>query len=300
MKKRYIALAVLAACGDQPVEPSLSVTATTTTILAAGDIAGCTSSFKDEQTAAIVAQYPDARVWVLGDNVYHNSDSTAWANCYNKASHPTTGKYWGLFKSRTDPTIGNHEYNDPAGDAKGYAQYFGSVAGPEGRFYYVRQFGAWRVYTLNSELSSGGRADQLAWLRADLAANPRLCIVAKWHKPTFSSSAVHPSDGNNMLPVWAELDKANAELVLQGHNHHFEYTEGVRTDSTPDILAPRSFVVGTGGAGLYDFRSTPLPISQKRIKAHGVLKLVLSDTRYDFQFIGLGGTVLATGGRPCR
>ncbi|HEX9839541.1 MAG TPA: Ig-like domain-containing protein, partial [Anaerolineales bacterium] len=56
-----------------------------------------------------------------------------------------------------------------------------------------------------------------------------------------------------------------------------------------DSKGIREFVVGTGGAGLYSFTSNQ-PNSQVRNNTtHGVLKLTLHSTSYDWQFIPIAG-----------
>ena len=118
------------------------------------------------------------------------------------------------------PVIGNHEYQTPG--AAGYFGYFGAAAaGPGG--YYALDAGTWRVYVINSECSfvgCGSGSAQLAWLTADLAANPRSCVLALWHEPRFSSGA--HGDATAMAPIWSALHTAGAELVLSGHDHDYE------------------------------------------------------------------------------
>ena len=59
------------------------------------------------------------------------------------------------------------------------------------------------------------------------------------------------------------------------------------------------FTVGTGGYLLYGFQPTPQPNSAARINdAHGVLKLVLHPTGYDWEFLPIPGkTSTDSGGR---
>ena len=73
-------------------------------LLVAGDMhANCTNpANKTKATAALVQRYPQALVIPLGDNA-GQSGTTAEYACYDQS--------WGAFKSRTYPTVGNHESN---------------------------------------------------------------------------------------------------------------------------------------------------------------------------------------------
>ena len=50
----------------------------------------------------------------------------------------------------------------------------------------------------------------------------------------------------------------------------------------------REFVVGTGGVPLYDFQAIK-PNSEVRLKTHGVIRLTLSNDRYDWDFLATAG-----------
>jgi acid phosphatase type 7 len=86
-------------------------------LVGAGDIGSC-RSFGDEATAGLLAGI-DGTVATFGDNAYPRGTDADFAECYNPS--------WGLFKARTLPSPGNHEY-ETAG-ASGYFDYFGAAAG---------------------------------------------------------------------------------------------------------------------------------------------------------------------------
>ena len=95
-------------------------------ILAAGDIASCTST-DDEATANLLDTLPGT-ILALGDLAYESGTAAEFTNCYN----PT----WGRHKARTMPSPGNHEYATPG--ASGYYGYFGAAAGTgEGKVAFV-------------------------------------------------------------------------------------------------------------------------------------------------------------------
>ena len=162
--------------------------------------------------------------------------SSQFADCYN-----TT---WGQFIDRTKPIPGNHEYMTSGASA--YYQYFNTVP------YYAYDLGAWRIYALNSEIDVSETSEQVQWLQADLAANPRQCVLAYWHKPRWSSGTHHGSNAEYQT-LWQVLYQAGAELVLNGHEHNYERFTPMNADGQPDPQGLREFVAGTGGRDHYGF-----------------------------------------------
>ena len=233
-------------------------------LVGAGDIASC-SNDGDEATAELLDTI-SGTVFTAGDNVYSDGTQSEFADCYDPS--------WGRHRTRTLPAPGNHDYHTSG--AAGYFGYFGANAGPSGLGYYAYDLGAWRVYSLNSEVISAGQVD---WLRADIAANPRSCIAAYWHHPRYSSGQ-HGNDPD-VQPFWDALVGAGAELVINGHDHDYE--------RFAPIDGIREVVVGTGGAGLRGF-GAPQPGSEVRnFDTNGVLQLSLSPTGYVGQFVPAGG-----------
>jgi chitodextrinase len=267
-----------------------SATADEPILLAAGDIAGCDSN-GDEETAAILDGQAGT-IAALGDLAYENGTAAEFSSCY--------GPSWGRHRDRTYPAPGNHEYLS-SGAAPYYA-YFGDRAGPSAPGYYSYDLGAWHIVSLNSNCSSisggcGPGSPQEAWLRADLAASSALCTLAYWHHASFSSGTTHgPSD--RMRALLDLLHAHHADVLLTGHEHHYERF----APQTPDRIASssgiRAFVVGTGGRSpTYPFGTPPAPNSELRVSAvRGVLKLTLRAAGYDWQFLPVAGQTLADAG----
>ena len=292
---RGLGLVLIAGCTgdltsqrDAESTPTLAAVARDTAfVVAAGDIAGCASGYEDEATATIIKRYPKAQVLALGDNAYPDGTAANY-RCYNAS--------WGAFKSRTHPVPGNHEYYAVGQKAgAGYYGYFGAAAGDPAKGYYVYKVGSWRIYALNSEISTSATSAQVKWLKADLAAHPTRCILAYWHRPLFTSSAVHPGK-LGLKPLWSALQTAGAEIVLSAHNHHYERFAVQTAEGSPN-RGIREFVAGGGGHGtLYAFRATPAPNSQKRYKGHGVLLLGLYPGGYTWKHLALPGSTFKDAG----
>ncbi|HEY8024646.1 MAG TPA: metallophosphoesterase [Burkholderiaceae bacterium] len=263
------------------------------TVFAAGDIAECkklpASASAATKTASIIqkglAADPSGQVLTLGDNSYPIGVPQEFIDCYE----PT----WGQFKSVTHPSSGNHEYYTP--QANGYYNYFGDAAGAAPGFYYSFNIGQWHLLSLNSNIKGKAWEDELAWVKSDLAKSNAHCTLAYWHHPRFSSGG----HGNNddMQPLWALLETAHADVVLNGHDHDYErFAPQDQAGRKDDLHGMREFVVGTGGAKL-----TPLLFRKSNSEfvdngTHGVLKLTLKDTGYEWEFLAEPGKLLTDRG----
>ena len=257
--------------------------ATIAVLVGAGDIARCDSS-PDEATAELLGQI-GGTVFTTGDNTYPHGTAEQFADCYAPS--------WGRYLSRTRPSPGNHDYDTSGAGA--YFDYFGSRAGPPGLGYYAYSKGVWRVYSLNSEAITEA---QLAWLEADLAANPRQCSLAYWHRPLYSSG-IH----GNYAPVrafWRVLHAAGVELVVNGHEHDYERFAVQLPGGTRSADGIRQIIVGTGGTPLRGFASTKRNSVFRNATDHGVLRLVLRDQTYALEFVTIDGPIEDSGSGTCH
>ena len=97
------------------------------------------------------------------------------------------------------------------------------------------------------------------------------------------------------------IKRAGADLVVNGHDHDYERFAPQDPDGREDReRGIRAFVVGTGGALLREFSAT-VPNSELRATgSHGVIRLVLHPTLYDWQFIPTTGNFSDSGQGPCH
>lgn len=281
----YLAPAELEGYDEDLVEPPQAPPQAI--LVGAGDIADC-SRTADEATAKLLDDI-EGTVFTTGDNVYNSGTDTEFENCYE----PT----WGRHKARTYPTPGNHDYE--TANASGYFNYFGAAAGEPSAGYYSYDLGEWHVVALNSRCDEVGGCTEdspmLRWLRKDLAENAKSCTVAYFHDPLFSSGSL--VNNTKMLPVWEALYAANADVVVSGSDHLYERfvpqsPAGV-ADATRGI---RQFVVGTGGAALHSIKQTKPNSVIHNDDAHGVLKLTLHSTSYDWEFVPVTGKTFKDSG----
>jgi hypothetical protein len=247
------------------------------TLVGAGDIGWC--NMGADQTARLV-QGISGQVFTAGDNAYMDGSLRNFVDCYA----PT----WGRFLDRTRPVAGNHEYDTDTA-ARGYYTYFGAAASAATLGYYSYRLGDWHIIALNSALPGVGfGGGQLAWLEQELRAERAKCTAAIWHHPRFSSGP----NGPNLYTraAWALLYDADADIVINGHDHLYErFARQYRDGRRDPVRGIQQFTVGTGGAALYPFTPNISANSEVRISQYGVLKLTLSSTGYDWQFIPVSG-----------
>jgi hypothetical protein len=253
-------------------------------LVGAGDIARC-SGTGDEATARLLDGI-SGTVFTAGDNAYDDGTPAEYTDCY--------GPSWGRHKSRTKPTIGNHEYQTP--DAAGYFGYFGTAFGTGPTIgYYSYNLGAWHIVVLNSNIAMSAGSPQENWLRADLAAHPAKCTLAMWHHPRFSSGEHGSSTASQ--PLWQALYDAGADVVVSGHDHDYERFSPQTSDGEVDAARGlRQFVVGTGGGALYGFDHPAANSEVKNNATLGVLKLTLYPDRYDWKFVPVAGSSFTDAG----
>jgi hypothetical protein len=260
-------------------------------LVGAGDIATCGAS-GDSATAALLANI-SGTVFTAGDNAYPSGTLTNYRDCYD----PT----WGAAFDRTRPAVGNHEYGTSG--AAGYFGYFGARGGPTGKGYYAYNLGTWRIYVLNSNCSKvggcGASSPQVRWLKSDLAAHPRRCILAYWHHPLFSSG--FHGNTSAVRPFWDALYTARADVVINGHDHDYERFARQAPGGSRSTHGIMEFVAGTGGAERRPFYTLKAHSVSRSSTTFGVLKLTLHASSYDWQFVPEAGhTFTDTGvGKSC-
>ena len=243
-------------------------------LVGAGDIGQCNSRGPNVTSiliTSLIATNPDLVVFTAGDNAYHNGTEGQFRDCYDP--------WWGKFKDRTRPAVGNHDMETDGGAP--YYNYFGDRAGERFRGYYTFMMGSWRVIVLNSEINKAAGSTQMLWFENELVTNPVPCTVAIWHRPRFSSGP--NGDQQDVSEPYRLANRYGVEVIINGHEHLYERFAPQTETGQPNPRAPRQFVVGTGGVDLNTFR-TPRPNSVARHVTWGVLKLELPQNSYAWEF----------------
>lgn len=279
-------------------------------VVIAGDISTAGTPDASAATAGLVLSLHPTRVLTVGDNQYNTGSSIAFQKFFSRT--------WGRFKTLIRPTPGHHEYYVDR-TARGYFSYFGAAANNATQQscrascagYYSFDLGHWHLIALNTNhyltkptaicafVACDSTSAQLAWLRADLAATTRPCVLAYWSDPRWSSGTRHGS--NPVLgPVWQALYAAHTDLVVNGHEHLYERFAKQNPDGRADPLGIREITAGTGGNALYPF-GPPLANSEMRNDTtHGVLELTLHADSYTWRFVAAEGTFTDSGTTRCN
>ena len=287
MRRLLLVLALLlAGCGGSDGRPSTAPTTANTdnapvepdpdavTVVAAGDLVCAPGKAKNEaechheETVRLAEEANPDAVLALGDLQYE----TGTIDAFRKAYDPT----WGRLKDRTRPSAGNHEF--AGGRASGYFTYFGATAGDLGKGWYSFDLGAWHLVALNSNCRIVGcspGSEQHRWLADDLERSDARCTLAFWHHP-WRSSGFHGSTPA-VDPLAELLQEHGVELVLAGHDHHYER------------FAPegglRQLVVGTGGRSLYPVIGAERGSQVRQSASFGILVLELGEDGYRWRFV---------------
>ncbi len=294
--------------GPEPLPNSLprQISDSVATLIGAADVAQCDSD-RDEATAHLIdslvrVAVGPVSVFVAGDLAYPRGTREQFARCYDPS--------WGRFKAITRPVPGNHEYKNGflwfvlGGNADPYFEYFDSVpgaAGAPGDGWYRYTHGAWDIYALNTGKSGQLRpaSRQWEWLARELDSRDAECSLVFLHNPRFSAGK--HGDNEGLRELWGLLTAHGVDLWLAGHGHNYQRFRPQTSTGDPDSTGIRQFVVGTGGAYLHSQESRTAGLLDKRTSEHhGVLKLVLSQSRYAWEFVLVDGTVWDRGVSSCQ
>jgi 3',5'-cyclic AMP phosphodiesterase CpdA len=232
-------------------------------------------------------------VLALGDIQYEDGAAADFDASYAPS--------WGRVKSITRPVPGNHDYHTAG--AEGYYDYFGKAAGDPAKGYYSSELGGWHLVALNSNCSAvggcGAGSPQERWLRADLAASQARCTLAYWHHPRFSSGP-HGSD-RRVAAFWEALVDARADVVLVGHDHHYErFAPQDASGGLDPEGGVREFVVGTGGRSLRSLGSARPNSEARDASSMGILELTLGAGVYAWRFVSAVGFFADAGSARCH
>lgn len=295
-------------------------------LLAAGDITGCkqTGSKHAEMALRIQKEVEAANglpvgVLVLGDIAYAHYVYDK----EEKKNKPVPGTYepcfesfkatWGVHKGRLFPVPGNHDYSDDIPKsakkptpAKLYKEYFaerildlkkasGNAVDPKDkRLSFVTRFPDKEGWLLAGMNYYGSDIAPKKWLAEQLSASAPRCVLVFTH-PFFISSGGHGKGKASKLtaPIMPVLYDRGATVLVTAHDHSLEQFPKVDgTGKQENAKGVRSFVVGTGGAKLYN-AYTKHPLSEYFAnKSRGFLKLTLYRDGYKWSFISVDGPAI--------
>ena len=237
--------------------------------------------------ANLVGSWNPNLVLYLGD-VYEKGSRTEFDNWYEGT--------FGQLAAITDPTIGNHEYEN--GLAPGYFDYWRSPP-----HYYSFNAGGWHVVSLDSTTQFNqvdpGTA-QYSWLQSDLAASSATCTLVYFHHPLYNVGPEGPSP--RLAAIWSLLAANGVDIVLTGHDH--DYQRWLRLDGSgnPSPNGIVQFVAGAGGHGVQQFVASDSRLAKgfdSAPNAFGALRLELNTNGAAYRYVNTSGSVLDSGSVAC-
>ena len=257
-------------------------------VAAAGDGAGGEQSETD--TTGLIASWNPSMFLYLGD-VYEKGSVSEFYNWYGSGA--LAANFYGRFRAITNPTIGNHEYEN--GVAPGYFDYWDNVPN-----YYSYDYRGWHFISLNTNSifnqTSPGKA-QYNWLVNDLDSNTQPCTLVYHHQPYLNVGDEGPS--TYLVDFWSLFAQHGVDLVINGHDHTYQRYQPLNGNGAYDPAGPTEIIVGSGGHALGGF-----PASDNRLVAktaqYGALRLTLNSAGASYQFITTAGQTYDSGSVQCN
>lgn len=159
----------------------------------------------------------------------------------------------------TWPAIGNHEYMTDDGQPYVDVYYLleQAMRPADQERYYSFDYGDVHFVSLDSNpemlgtVSSSATDDMMDWAAADLSRSTAPWKIVFFHHPPYSSGD-HGSSRSVQRTILPTLQDNGVDLVLVGHDHHYERTVPIfdGAEASGDARAIVYIVAGAGGAGL--------------------------------------------------
>ena len=256
---------------------------------------GCTPDTTSVVTA--INNLNPERVLGLGDYSYANSP-----NCWYNEIAPIESK----MQNPSTVALGNHETVDgssthlDSGGRTGFLNHFGLT-----NTYYSFNYQNVHFLVMDTESPYSSTSAQYTFVKNDLiqASNNSTIgwIVAYFHKPMYTSPALHAAL-IGMRAIYQPLfDQYSVDLVLQAHNHAYERTKPLHFNSVVTDNNATSYTnpsgqiyvtIGTGGMSLrnwYDINSNVV----QQLDTFGYLNVdvINSGRTLDAKFYGTNGVI---------
>jgi hypothetical protein len=262
----------------QPESWSVTDDAATFAVLGDNGTGGRNAMDIARQMAHTYEETPFGLVVLLGDISYNGSIADRYEDVFLEPLGPLldAGVTFEL-------AVGNHELEYvPSSEANQEIVRRIEEIGTEGSFYSV-VYGPVEIFILDSstpQITGAAGPEQITWLEGALAASTAPWKVAAFHHPPYSSggrgSSVEVREA--VGPLFIEY---GVDLVLNGHDHHYERT--VPMDGVTYVIS------GAGaklrGSGTSDFTAV----------AENQLQFMLAEATRDalrLQAIGVDGVVI--------
>lgn len=265
------------------------------------------------RTAPDVDAHPDAEVvvGVLGDS---RSGYEVWAQLSEQLRARTpdlvlftgdavllgiTQYEWDEFYSRAEPLLARVPLISVNGNHEGNAvNFYSQLAMPGDQETFGFDYGHAHVTIANdspTDPTTIGTAVRDA-IAKDFAAS----ATARWkllahHRPMWSAGMRHGSN-LELQQAWQPLvDEHAIDLVLNGHEHHYEVTKPLRGQTVQATNADGTVYIVAGGAGAEPYDNGTQFFTQYSEKTHSAATLRIRRDSLVFEAFRPDGTAIATG-----
>jgi hypothetical protein len=267
------------------------------TFIAFGDSG--VGSAEQRQLATLMAQDTFDLVLHAGDIAYGTSTGTGDASYATYQSWLFDIYRW-LPAVPFMPVEGNHDSRPTNNDGQAYLDLFvlpangASAAYPDhAERYYSFDYGPVHFVALDTEFTfqdTTRRAEQLAWLEADLTSTAQPWKIVYFHRSPFSSGGEHGSELAVQSAFSPVFERYHVDLVVSAHEHDYERTIPIKQSTSAADRAVPYLVTGGGGAPLYpNGTSAWTAYSASR---YGYTKVMVDGCTLTLRQIGLDGAAL--------
>lgn len=253
-----------------------------TTMFALGD--GATGGTQSKELARYIREQKPDRFLYAGD-VYESGTAEEFKDNYEPI--------YGSLAARTDPVLGNHEFNNRK--KGGYYAYWRKKRGwsaerARHRSYVTPE--GWQVIAYSSEHAEDAEnaTSEAAWVEKQVEKHGGTCRIAMAHRGRHVVTDSAHGDNRRQERVWSELRHKTA-VNLVAHNHIY--------GRLSPIDGINVLVSGAGGARLREFGKQHHRVAAKLRSVHTATKLTLRRGRADFQQVDKDGDVHDRGTIRC-
>lgn len=195
------------------------------------------------------------------------------------------------------PSLGNHDSRSSTGHGFANLETFvlprngASGAYPDhAERYYSFDYGPVHFVALDTELAfddPARRAEQLAWLEADLAATAQPWKVVYFHRTPYTAGTHHGSDLDVRAAFSPVFEEHGVQLVLAAHEHLYERTHPVPFDRP---AGERVVYVTTGGGGAPVYPGASADWTAHIASAHHYVRAEATACVLTLEAVGLDGS----------
>ena len=213
---------------------------------------------------AIIADTSAQLVTISGDISYADGDQSVWDDWFNYQQESMVKIPW-------ITCVGNHE-NEPGFEFTPYEHRFDSD-GEEGSetFWYSRNYPGVHMVFMSTEHDYDVGSPQYTWLEQDLSSVDRTVtpfVIVYGHHPMYSSNSYHGSEVELRDAIENLYVEKGVDFVIAGHDHFYERTWPVNSETVVDTgtdglfvrgQAPIHLVIGMAGRAAYEDLDEPQP-----------------------------------------